>query len=38
MSETQALDRYIETREDWADDADELRRLGRELIAEVLDA
>ncbi len=38
MSETQALDRYIETREDWADDADALRRLGRELIAEVLEA
>jgi hypothetical protein len=37
MSETQALDHYIETREDWADDAEELRRLGRELIAEVLD-
>jgi exonuclease SbcD len=38
MSETQALDRYIETRVDWADDADELRRVGRELIAEALDA
>lgn len=38
MSETQALDRYIETRDDWSDDADELRRLGRELIAEVLEA
>jgi DNA repair protein SbcD/Mre11 len=38
MSETQALDHYIQTREDWAGDAEELRRLGRELIAEVLEA
>jgi DNA repair protein SbcD/Mre11 len=38
MSETQALDRYIETRADWADDAEELRRLGRQLIDEVLEA
>lgn len=38
MSETQALERYIETRDDWAADADELRRLGRALIAEVLEA
>ena len=38
MSETQALEAYIETRDDWGDDADELRRLGRELIAEVLEA
>lgn len=35
MSEVEALDRYLESREDWADDRDELRRLGRELIAEV---
>ena len=35
MSETEALDRYLESRDDWADDRDELRRLGRELIAEV---
>jgi exonuclease SbcD len=38
MTETQALDHYIETRSDWTDDADELRRLGRELIAEVLES
>ena len=36
MSEIEALDRYIETKDEWRDDADELKRLGRELIAEVL--
>lgn len=36
MSEIDALDRYIETKDEWRDDADELKRLGRELIAEVL--
>jgi exonuclease SbcD len=35
MSELEALERYLETREDWADDHDELLRAGRELIAEV---
>lgn len=37
MSEVEALDRYLETRADWAEDAKELRALGRELIAEVLE-
>ena len=36
MSELDALKRFLETREDWATDRDELYRLGRELIAEVL--
>ncbi len=35
MSESEALDRFLETRDDWVDDRDELRRLGRELMAEV---
>ena len=35
MSEIEALDRFLETRDDWADDRDELTRLGRELIAEI---
>jgi exonuclease SbcD len=34
MSEIEALGRYLETREDWQDDRDELARLGRELIIE----
>jgi exonuclease SbcD len=34
MSEIEALDRYLETRTDWASEKDELARLGRELIAE----
>jgi exonuclease SbcD len=38
MSETDALDRFIETKNEWSDDAGELRRLGRELIAEALEA
>ncbi len=37
MSEIEALDRYLETRDDWADERDELRRLGRELMTEALD-
>lgn len=37
MSEVDALDNYIETRADWADDVAELKRLGRELITEVLE-
>jgi DNA repair protein SbcD/Mre11 len=36
MTEVEALDRYLETKDEWSDDADELRRLGRELIGEVL--
>jgi DNA repair protein SbcD/Mre11 len=36
MTEIEALDKYLETRDDWADDHDELRRLGRELVHEVL--
>ncbi len=35
MSEIEALDRYLETRSDWASERDVLARLGRELIAEV---
>jgi DNA repair protein SbcD/Mre11 len=37
MSEVEALDRYLETRDDWTEDSKELRALGRELIAEVLE-
>jgi exonuclease SbcD len=38
MSEARALDSYLETRnDDWGDEVDELRKLGRELISEVLD-
>lgn len=36
MSELDALERFLETREDWAADRNELLRLGRELVAEVL--
>jgi exonuclease SbcD len=36
MTEIEALERYASTREDWAEDRDELVRLGRELISEVL--
>jgi hypothetical protein len=36
MSELNALERFLETREDWAGDRDALLTLGRELIAEVL--
>lgn len=36
MSELDALERFLEAREEWAADRDELRRLGRELIAQVL--
>lgn len=36
MPEHDALARYIESREDWAAERDELLRLGRELIDEVL--
>ncbi len=36
MSELDALQRFLETREDWAADRDDLLRLGRELVAEVL--
>lgn len=35
MSEAEALDRFISSKDDWADDRHELSRLGRELIAEV---
>jgi DNA repair protein SbcD/Mre11 len=35
MSEIEALDRYLETRNDWAPEKDELARVGRELIAEL---
>jgi exonuclease SbcD len=36
MSENEALDNFLETKDDWSDDRDVLRRLGRELISEVL--
>ena len=36
MSEYDALLKFVETREDWASERDELLRLGRELIDEVL--
>jgi exonuclease SbcD len=36
MSENEALDHFLQTKEDWADDRDALQRLGREIIAEVL--
>ncbi len=36
MSEIDALERYVGSRADWAEDRDELLRLGRELAAEVL--
>lgn len=35
MGEAEALERYLETKEDWADEREELLRLGRALIAEV---
>ena len=38
MSEIEALEHYIEGREDWSDDAPELVALGRALIAEVTHA
>jgi DNA repair protein SbcD/Mre11 len=34
MGEAEALERYLESREDWSDDRDALLRMGRELIAE----
>lgn len=37
MSEVEALESYVEGREDWADDSAELVALGRALIAEVAD-
>lgn len=36
MNEVEALERYLETREDWKDDRAALLELGRELVAEVL--
>jgi exonuclease SbcD len=36
MPEREALAKYLETRDDWADERDEVLRLGRELIDEVL--
>jgi len=36
MTELEALEQYVDSREDWASDRDELLRLGRELAAEVL--
>ena len=36
MGEEEALERYLETRQDWAPDREELSRLGRALIREVL--
>lgn len=36
MGEIEALERYVESREDWADDRAELVRVGRELVNEVL--
>jgi exonuclease SbcD len=36
MSEVEALERFIETKGDWAGERDELLRLGRELATEVL--
>jgi hypothetical protein len=35
MTETEAFERYLETRDDWSDDRAELLRAGRELIEEV---
>jgi hypothetical protein len=37
MSEIEALEQYVGSREDWAADRDELLRLGRELVDEVLE-
>jgi hypothetical protein len=36
MMPAEALYRYLETRDDWADDREVLAQLGSELIAEVL--
>lgn len=36
MTPTDALDRYLETRDDWAEDREALIKLGRELIREVV--
>lgn len=36
MTELEALQSYLESREEWAADRDELMRLGRELVGEVL--
>jgi exonuclease SbcD len=36
MTEIEALERFIETKDEWADDKAELLRLARELIAETL--
>jgi DNA repair protein SbcD/Mre11 len=36
MTELEALEHYLSEREDWAADRDDLLRLGRELVAEVL--
>lgn len=35
MTEIEALEKYVSTREDWAEDREELVRLGRELLDEV---
>jgi hypothetical protein len=37
MSEIEALERFLESRDDWSDERDELLRLGRELIAAELE-
>ncbi|MGH2760250.1 MAG: metallophosphoesterase family protein [Actinomycetota bacterium] len=37
MTELDALERFVGSKSDWSDDHDELLRLGRELVAEVLD-
>jgi exonuclease SbcD len=36
MTELDALERYVGSRADWVEDRDELLRLGRELVSEVL--
>jgi hypothetical protein len=36
MTEIDALERYVSTREDWSDDREALVRLGRDVVAEVL--
>jgi hypothetical protein len=36
MTEMEALERFVDSREDWSEDRDELLRLGRELVDEVL--
>lgn len=37
MSEIEALDRFLQTKDDWADDSEELLRMGRELIKDVIE-